>query len=84
MAIIYPDVSRTFSEFLLLPNLTTKDCKPADVDLTTPTARFSKGEKPSIKLNIPITSAIMQSVSNDTLAIALAKCGGMSFIFGLQ
>ena len=35
-------------------------------------------------LNIPMTSAIMQSVSNDTLAIALAKEGGISFIFGSQ
>lgn len=84
MAIIYPDVSRTFSEFLLLPNLTTKDCTPANVDLSTPIAKFSKGEKPQISLNIPIVSAIMQSVSNDTLAIALAKCGGISFIYGSQ
>jgi len=84
MAIIYPDVSRTFSEYLLLPNLTTKDCTPANVDLSTPLVSFGKDEPPSIKLNIPIVSAIMQSVSNDTLAIALARCGGLSFIYGSQ
>lgn len=84
MAIIYPDVSRTFSEFLLLPNLTTRDCLPDKVDLTTPITKFPKGEEPAIKLNIPIVSAIMQSVSNDTLAIALAKCGGLSFIYASQ
>ncbi len=84
MAIIYPDVSRTFSEFLLLPNLTTKDCTPTNVNLSAPVVKYSKGDKPQIELNIPIVSAIMQSVSNDSLAIALAKCGGMSFIYGSQ
>lgn len=84
MAIIYPDVSRTFSEYLLLPNLTTKDCTPENVDLRTPITKFAKGEKPAITLNIPIVSAIMQAVSNDTLAIALAKCGGLSFIYCSQ
>ncbi|HEY8500291.1 MAG TPA: IMP dehydrogenase [Clostridia bacterium] len=84
MAIIYEDVSRTFSEFLLLPNLTTKDCSPSNVDLSVPIVKYSKDQEPSMKLNIPIVSAIMQSVSNDTLAIALAKCGGLSFIYGSQ
>lgn len=84
MATILPDVSRTFSEFLLLPNLTTRDCRPDNIDLTTPISKFAKGTNPVMKLNIPIVSAIMQSVSNDTLAIALAKCGGLSFIFGSQ
>ncbi|HOL85446.1 IMP dehydrogenase [Thermoclostridium caenicola] len=84
MAIIYPDISRTFSEYLLLPNLTTKDCTPENIDLRTPITKFAKGEKPAITLNIPIVSAIMQAVSNDTLAIALAKCGGLSFIYCSQ
>ena len=84
MAIIYPEVSRTFSEFLLLPNLTTKDCTPSSIDLTTPLVKHSKDENPPLKLNIPIVSAIMQSVSNDTLAIALARCGGLSFIYASQ
>lgn len=84
MPIIYPDVSRTFSEYLLLPNLTTRDCTPTSIDLTTPLVKFSKDNKPSLKINIPIVSAIMQSVSNDTLAIALARTGGLSFIYGSQ
>ncbi len=84
MATIYPDVSRTFSEYLLLPNLTVKECTPSNVDLTSPVVKYARGEKPSVGLNIPIVSAIMQSVSNDSLAIALAKCGGLSFIYGSQ
>jgi len=84
MAIIYSEVSRTFSEYLLLPNLTTRDCTPANIDLRTPLVKYSKGEEPQFKLNIPITSAIMQAVSNDTLAIALARCGGLSFIYTSQ
>ena len=35
-------------------------------------------------LNIPMVSAIMQSVSDDKMAIALAKEGGVSFIYGSQ
>ncbi len=84
MATIYDDVSKTFSEFLLLPNLTSKDCTPSNVKLAAPVVKYSKGQKPDIALNVPIVSAIMQSVSNDTLAIALAKCGGLSFIYGSQ
>lgn len=84
MATIFPDVSRTFSEFLLIPNLTTKDCTPTNVGLSTPIVKYSRGSKPALEINIPIVSAIMQSVSNDTLAIALAKSGGLSFIYGSQ
>jgi len=84
MAYYYNDVSRTFSEYLLLPNLTRKDCLPSNVNLVTPLVKFKKGEKPSLELKIPFVSAIMQSVSDDNLAIALAKCGGLSFIFGSQ
>jgi IMP dehydrogenase len=84
MAYYYNDVSRTFSEYLLIPNLTRKDCIPSKVNLKTPIVKFKRGENPSIELNIPFVSAIMQSVSDDNLAIALAKCGGLSFIFGSQ
>lgn len=84
MAFIYNDVSRTFSEYLLIPNLTDEACIPDRINLGTPIVKYRKGEEPELKLNIPITSAIMQSVSNDTLAIALARCGGLSFIFGSQ
>lgn len=85
MAYIQDELSRTFSEYLLLPNLTTKDCIPANVSLKAALVKYRKGEEECpISLNIPFTSAIMQSVSNDGLAIALARTGGMSFIFGSQ
>jgi len=84
MAQIMDEVSRTFNEYLLIPGLTTRECTPDRVDLSTPITRYKKGEVPELKLNIPIVSAIMQSVSNSTLAIALARNGGLSFIFGSQ
>ncbi|HHZ03419.1 MAG TPA: IMP dehydrogenase [Tissierellia bacterium] len=84
MAIIINEVSRTFGEFLLLPNLTTKDCIVENVNLSTPITRFKKGEEPEIKLNIPFSSAIMQSVSDHNMAVALAKNGGISFIYCSQ
>ena len=84
MAKILPDISRTFSEFLLLPNLTTKECIPENVTLKTPLVRFKKGEEASISLNIPFVSAIMQSVSGEKMGIALAREGGVAFIYGSQ
>jgi IMP dehydrogenase len=78
------DASRTFSEYLLIPNLTRMDCIPSNVSLTTPIVKFEKGEKSSLELKVPFVSAIMQSVSDDTLAIALAKRGGLSFVFSSQ
>ena len=84
MAIFVNEVSRTFGEYLLIPGLTTRQCTPQNVSLTTPLVRFVRGEEPRISLNIPFVSAIMQSVSNDTLAIELARNGGLSFIYGSQ
>ena len=85
MAYIYPEPSHTFSEYLLIPGYTSEECIPDRVSLKTPLVKYRKGqEECPISLNIPMTSAIMQSVSNDTLAIALAKEGGISFIFGSQ
>ncbi|TGV31087.1 IMP dehydrogenase, partial [Mesorhizobium sp. M00.F.Ca.ET.186.01.1.1] len=84
MAFYYTEPSRTFNEFLLLPNLTTKECTPNNVDLSTPITKFKKGEKPAITLNIPFSSAVMQAVSDHHMAVALARCGGISFIFGSQ
>lgn len=84
MAYYFDEPSRTFGEYLLVPGFTSAENIPANVDLKTPLVRFKKGEKPAITLNIPMTSAVMQSVSNDTLAIALAKEGGISFIYGSQ
>ena len=75
MAYICSEPSRTFSEYLLIPGYTSEDCIPANVSLRTPLVKFKKGEESEINLNIPMISAIMQSVSNDTLAIAVAKEG---------
>jgi IMP dehydrogenase len=85
MAYFYSEPSRTFSEYLLIPGYTSEECIPDRVSLKTPLVKYRKGvEEPAISLNVPMTSAVMQSVSNDTLAIALAKEGGISFIFGSQ
>ena len=84
MAFYFSEPSHTFSEYLLVPGYSSAQCQPQNVSLKTPLVKFKKGEEPSISLNIPMVSAIMQSVSNDTLAIALAKEGGISFIYGSQ
>ncbi|MBO4861895.1 MAG: IMP dehydrogenase, partial [Firmicutes bacterium] len=76
MAQYFNEPSRTFSEYLLVPGYTGPDCIPANVDLSTPLVKFKKGEEPELKLNIPMTSAIMQSVSGVKLAVALAQEGG--------
>ena len=84
MATYYNEPSRTFSEYLLIPGYSDANCIPYNVSLKTPLVKFKKGEEPAISMNIPLVSAIMQSVSNDTMAIALAKEGGISFIYGSQ
>ena len=84
MAIILPDISRTFNEFLLLPNLTTEKCIPSNVSLKTPLVKFKRGEEPKYSANIPMVSAIMQSVSGEKMGVALAREGGLAFIFGSQ
>ena len=84
MATILPDISRTFNEFLLLPNLTTEKCIPTNVSLRTPLVKFKKGEEAKYYANIPMVSAIMQSVSGEKMGIALAREGGLAFIFGSQ
>ena len=84
MAYYFNDVSHTFNEYLLVPGYSSAECIPANVSLKTPLVKFKKGEKPAIEMNIPMTSAIMQSVSGEKLAVALAREGGVSFIFGSQ
>ena len=84
MAHFYSEPSHTFSEYLLVPGYTSAECVPANVSLRTPLVKFKKGEECPIMLNIPMVSAIMQSVSDDKLAVALAKEGGISFIYGSQ
>ena len=84
MAFYYDEPSHTFSEYLLVPGYSDENNIPSNVSLKTPLVKYKKGETPKITMNIPLISAIMQSVSNDTMAIALAKEGGVSFIYGSQ
>lgn len=84
MAKYYDQPSHTFNEYLLIPGLTRKENVPSAVSLRTPLVKFKKGEEPAISLNIPMVSAVMQSVSGDKLGVTLAKEGGMAFIFGSQ
>ena len=84
MAYYFKEASHTFGEYLLVPGYSSKDCIPQNVSLKTPLVKFKKGEEPLISMNIPLTSAIMQSVSDDKMAVALAKEGGVSFIYGSQ
>ena len=84
MAQYINEPSRTFNEYLLVPGYTSKECRVENVSLKTPVVKFKKGEEPALSANIPLVSAVMQAVSNDTMAVALAKEGGISFIFGSQ
>ena len=84
MSKILEDISRTFNEFLLLPNLTDERCIPSNVSLKTPLVKFKKGEEPKYYANVPMVSAIMQSVSGEEMGIALAREGGVAFIYGSQ
>ncbi len=84
MASFINEPSHTFNEYLLIPGYSSAECIPANVSLKTPLVKYKKGEEPAISLNIPMVSAIMQSVSGDALAVALAKEGGVSFIYGSQ
>ncbi len=84
MAYYFPEPSRTFNEYLLVPSYSSAECMPSNVSLKTPIVKYKKGEMPAITANIPMTSAIMQSVSGDRMAVALALEGGISFIYGSQ
>lgn len=84
MAFYYKEPSHTFGEYLLVPGYSSEKCIPTNVSLRTPLVRFKKGESAKIHLNIPLTSAIMQAVSDDHMAVALAREGGLSFIYGSQ
>lgn len=84
MAKFINEPAHTFNEYLLIPGYSSSECIPANVSLKTPLVRYKKGEEPTITMNIPLVSAIMQSVSGDKLAVALATEGGVSFIYGSQ
>jgi IMP dehydrogenase len=84
MAFFFEEAAHTFNEYLLVPGYSSSHCLPADVDLRTPLIKYRRGEEPGIVLNVPLSSAIMQSVSDTTMAVALAQEGGISFIYGSQ
>ncbi len=84
MAFYFSEPSHTFNEYLLVPGYSSAECIPANVSLKTPLVKFKKGEECPLSLNIPFSSAIMQSVSGERLAVALAREGGISFIYGAQ
>jgi len=84
MAKFINEPSHTFNEYLLIPGYSSSDCIPANVSLKTPLVKYKKGQSPEIMMNIPMVSAIMQSVSGDALAVALATEGGVAFIYGSQ
>ena len=84
MAIFINEPAHTFNEYLLIPGYSSAECIPANVSLKTPLVRYRRGEESAITMNIPMVSAIMQSVSGDKMAIALATEGGVSFIYGSQ
>ena len=82
MATFINEPSHTFNEYLLIPGYSDSKCIPANVSLKTPLVKYKKGEESAITMNIPRVSAIMQAVSGDRLAVALATEGGVSFIYG--
>ncbi|MCL1845974.1 MAG: IMP dehydrogenase [Defluviitaleaceae bacterium] len=84
MAITYEHESRTFNEYLLVPGYSSAECVSPNVSLKVPLVKYGRGENPLMSLNVPLVSAIMQSVSDDKMAIALAREGGISFIFVSQ
>ncbi|MBQ9480685.1 MAG: IMP dehydrogenase [Clostridia bacterium] len=84
MPTVIKEASHTFSEYLLIPGYSSKECVPANVSLKSPLVKFKRGEEPSLSVNIPMVSAVMQSVSDDKLAVALAREGGVSFIYCSQ
>lgn len=84
MATVLKEPSRTFNEYLLIPGYSDMEARPENVSLRTPVVKYKKGEESELYMNIPLTSAVMQAVSDDNMAVALAKEGGISFIFGSQ
>ena len=80
MAFYFAEPSRTFNEYLLVPGFSSKECRVEQVSLKTPITKFKKGEEPAITMNIPLVSAVMQAVSDDKMAVALAKEGCNSSI----
>ena len=84
MAYFFPEPSRTFSEYLLVPGYSSSECIPANVSLKTPVVKYRRGEEPALTMNVPMVSAVMQAVSGERMGIALAKEGGIAFIYVSQ
>ena len=84
MAFYYSEPSHTFSEYLLVPGYSSKECIPAAVSLKTPVVKYKKGEECPLTMNVPMVSAVMQSVSGEKMGVALAKEGGIAFIYVSQ
>ena len=84
MAYYFTEPSHTFSEYLLVPGYSDENCIPANVSLKTPVVKFKKGEECPLTMNVPMVSAVMQSVSGENMGIALAKEGGIAFIYVSQ
>lgn len=84
MAYCFEEPSRTFNEYLLVPGYSSKECTPENVDLSTPLVKYKEDGAPGLRINIPMSSAIMQAVSDDQMAVALAKEGGISFVYASQ
>ena len=84
MAYFFPEPSHTFSEYLLVPGYTSEECIPANVSLKTPVVKFRRGEEPPLCMNVPMVSAVMQAVSGEKMGVALAKEGGIAFIYVSQ
>ena len=84
MAYYFTEPSHTFSEYLLVPGYSDENCIPANVSLKTPVVKFKKGEECPLTMNVPMVSAVMQSVSGEKMGIALAKEGGIAFIYVSQ
>ena len=84
MAYFFSEPSHTFSEYLLVPGYSDENCIPANVSLKTPVVRFKKGEECPLTMNVPMVSAVMQSVSGEKMGIGLAKEGGIAFIYVSQ
>ena len=75
MAKLISEPAHTFNEYLLIPGYSSKDCVPSNVSLKTPVVRYKKGEEPALSMNIPLVSAVMQSVSGEKMAVA--RAGGL-------
>ena len=76
MAYYFDEPSRTFNEYLLVPGYSSAKCIPQDVSLKTPLVKYRQWRGTGhLAMNIPMVSAIMQAVSDDGMAIALATRG---------